>query len=249
MIKHDSIQNQDEGSSPISPLQCHQYLIRKKEEKEGVIPSVSLELAKSTIKEIPISVAKPIILRYEWLGKMPGFSCLAYGHYFEEELGGVVLLGHTTGSNNAFTKLFPNKKVIVLQRGVHLWWTPKNSASWFISKVCKILSKKGYDIITATADEEAGEVGTIYQALNWKYLGSMKHGHPVFIIDGKETHPKTLYDKHGTSSVKKIQEIYGERVIIKKRIFKHRYVFSLKKEIKINSLPYIKREKENNLES
>jgi hypothetical protein len=215
--------------------------MRVKDSLIETAPTACLELSKSRIEEIPITVAKPIILKYEWLGCMPGWSCLAYGHYFDGVLGGVALMGHTTGSDKAFTKMFPDKKVIVLQRGVHMWWTPKNAASWFTSKVCLMLRKKGYDIVTATSDEEAGEVGTIYQALNWAYVGAPAHGHPVFLVDGKPVHPKTLYDRYGTSGVGKIKAILGDRVQIQKRLFKKRYMYALDRAILIPSQPYPKR--------
>lgn len=173
---------------------------------------------------------------------MPGFSEFAFGHFFGYECGGVVVLGHTTGSNIAFTKKYPTDKVIQLQRGVNLWWTPKNSASFFITKVIKWLKQNtDYTLITATADEEAGEIGTIYQALNWKYLGAEKHGHPVFIIESKEVHPKTLYDRHGTSSVSIIKNIYGDNLVVKKRTFKHRYIYPINSETEILGREYPKR--------
>ncbi len=232
----------EDGSATLaSPLQCHQYRIRQQQATIEQCPDIDFNLKRSLIREVPIAQIKPIILRYEWLGTMPGFSACAYGHFFSGVLGGVALLGYTGGSDKAFTRMFPGKKVIVLQRGVHLWWTPPNAASWFISKVCLFLRKKGFDIITATADHEAGEVGTIYQALNWAYVGRKKHGHPVFIVNGKEIHPKTLYDRHGTSATAKIQELYGNALTIKPRQFKHRYVYALDRTIVIPSLLYLKR--------
>jgi hypothetical protein len=228
-------------------MKAYQRIIREKEEELGITSLfskefVGLKLKDSIVTQVSIKFATPYILRYEWLGKMPGFSEYAFGHFFGYDCGGVLVLGHTTGSPVAFSKRFPNDKVIQLQRGVNLWWTPKNSASYFISKVVKWLKQNtNYTIITATADEEAGEIGTIYQALNWKYLGCRKHGHPVFIVDNKEVHPKSLYDKHGTSSVEAMKKQYGDRLVIKNRVFKHRYIYPINTRTKLDSLPYPKR--------
>lgn len=250
-MEEQRVQLEDGGSNPTSPLHCHQYLIRVEESRYGSSPVQNPDLRTSRIQRISLSTAKPIVLRYEWLKSMPGFSSMAFGHFFDGVLGGVAVLGHTTGSDVAFRKMFPNKKIIVLQRGVHLWWTPPNSASWFLSRICKMLRKEGYDIITATADEEAGEIGTIYQALNWSYLGAPKHGHPVFVFDdglglglvptAKEIHPRALYRRHGTSSCGKIKTIYKDRMTIKPRVFKHRYAYALDRSLVIPSLPYPKR--------
>lgn len=115
-------QGEGGGSTPTPPLQCHQYALRV-QHSTGVVPDVNMELGDSRIHEMRIADVSPIILEYEWLGCMPGWSCLAYGHYFSGVLvaggatGGVVLLGHTTGSDKAFTKMFPGKRVIV--HGLH----------------------------------------------------------------------------------------------------------------------------------
>lgn len=242
MSKQQTIQFENGGSPPTSPLQCYQKDMRDKYAKIEIAPKNIGILKTSLVKEVSITFAKPYILKYEYLGKLSGFSRYAFGHFFNEHCGGVCILGDTGGSDKAFSKLLPDRKVIVLQRGVNLWWTPKNSASFFISKVIKWLIKNtDFSAITATCDEEANEIGTIYQSLGWKYLGSPKHGHPVFIVDGKNVHPKTLYDKHGTSGVKRIKEIYGNRVEIKDRVFKHRYIKIFKGEDNIEGLKYPKR--------
>ena len=86
--------------------------------------------------------------------------------------------------------------MLLLSRGVCLWWTPKNTASFFITKANKWLYENtDYRVITATVDPMAGEVGTIYQALNWHYVGSMRRANPNVknsdgsrfgvVIDGK----------------------------------------------------------------
>ena len=35
-----------------------------------------------------------------------------------------------------------------------------------------------YKVVTATVDEHAGEIGTIYQACNFHYIGSMRENNP-----------------------------------------------------------------------
>ncbi len=46
-------------------------------------------------------------------------------------------------------------------------------------------------------------------------------------IDGKETHTRTLNAKHGSTSKKKLQEIYGDRLVIKSALKKHVYLMCL----------------------
>jgi hypothetical protein len=162
---------------------AHQYLIREKkkiEEKDLIdfLPSEIL-LSNSEIRIIDKGIASKIIIEYEWLGTMPYITKYHFGLYFKinnkEYLGGVVTFGDDYTENTGVWKKYGfEDKLILLNRGVCLWWTPKNSASYLISRACKwIKDNTKYRIITATVDPAAGEIGTIYQSLNWKYFGLM----------------------------------------------------------------------------
>lgn len=64
------------------------------------------------------------------------------------------------------------KRAICLERGACTHLAPKNSASYFIKRAIKQAREKyGWEIFYAYSDEEAGEIGTIYQACNWYYIG------------------------------------------------------------------------------
>jgi hypothetical protein len=139
---------------------------------------------------------------------MPLFNKYYFGIYFnindEYRLGGVVIYSEEYSANKASTwdKYGFTNKIILLSRGVCLWWTPKNTASYFISKTTEWLKKNSnYKIITATVDPAAGEIGTIYQSLNWKYIGLMtgnygKNGKETkrfsVFINGKLKHSRTI---------------------------------------------------------
>jgi hypothetical protein len=221
---------------------CHQYNLRLKSSREETHTIVTT-LEGSTVVPISAKEATPMILKYEYLGKVAGWSKYCFGHYFNEELGGVLMFGTTTGASLSFSRLLPNLKVLQLQRGVNAWWTPKNSASFFITRACRWLKDNtDIDAVTATADIEAGEIGTIYQSLNWVYLGQPKNGHPVFVLDGKEVHPKTMYDRYGTCSVPRLKVMFGTRLVCNPRVFKHRYIHPIRKvPVTLQSKPYPKR--------
>jgi len=245
------------------PVKAHQRVIRDfyaagdfAEDPMRLFPDAAPadpDLSTSEVRPILLSTATGMILKYEYLGKMTGGMKLAFGHFFGKHLGGALVFGES-GSPVAFSKMFPGLHILTLQRGVNLWWTPPNSASFFISRVCSLIKdmknswydpehKNSWDGITATADEEAGEIGTIYQALNWIYLGPVSADNRGFVLDGKSVHPKTMYDKCKTSSIPKLKEIYGDRLIVTSRSRKHRYVFLFKKRKSLKSLPYPKRPK------
>ena len=113
------------------------------------------------------------IERHEWLGKMP----IWITHRFVARLklnnilAGVIVLS----TPNTFSYLLgkENKNIEkLISRGACVSWSPKNLASWLIMKSIKFMVKHTeFRIFTAYSDPEAKELGTIYQACNFIYLG------------------------------------------------------------------------------
>jgi hypothetical protein len=158
-------------------LKCHQRKIRDEKAKTP-LPDEHLRIAaatynNATLREITFEEAKTIILDYEWLQNM-GSTRYAVGMFFGEYLAGVACFGCTAGSN--VTKSICGKehasKVLTLVRGTCVHWAPKDAASFMINRACDMMVTKGYNIFIAYSDEEAGEIGTVYQASNWIYAGA-----------------------------------------------------------------------------
>jgi hypothetical protein len=173
----------NENSSKNNKIIAHQYKIRLEKEvleKKKLPFDINLiSLKKAVVKEISRSECEKIINEYEWLGYLPKYTKYHFGLFFEingiEYLGGVVALQPEYGDNvGVWDKYGFTNKIIQLSRGVCLWWSPKNSASFMISRVLKWLSKNTkYEVVSATVDSNAGEIGTIYQSLGWLYTGTM----------------------------------------------------------------------------
>jgi hypothetical protein len=76
---------------------------------------------------------------------------------------------------NSFSKLLgeDTKKIErLISRGACISWSPKGLASWLIMKSIRwMVDNTQYRVFTCYSDPEAGEVGTIYQACNFYYLG------------------------------------------------------------------------------
>jgi hypothetical protein len=61
---------------------------------------------------------------------------------------------------------------VCLERGACNHPAPPNAASFLISRAVRLAARDyGWRIFYAYADPEAGEIGTVYQACNWLYLG------------------------------------------------------------------------------
>ncbi|MFW5847598.1 MAG: GIY-YIG nuclease family protein [bacterium] len=248
---------------------AYQYKIRKLKEIEEK-NKLSFDLSKVNLKntivrQINKPTAEKIIVEYEWLKTMPLFCRYFFGLYFivdnVEYLGGVVVYSDEYSANKLSTwkKYGFENKIILLSRGVCLWWTPKNSASFFIKKTTNwIKNNTSYKIITATVDPAAGEIGTIYQSLNWYYVGLMNGNYSSsgkelkrfsVLINGKLRYSRSIRKEFGTMKKSIILEKYPDAVFIP-QYRKRRYFYfigtkkendKLKKNIENIILPYPKR--------
>jgi group I intron endonuclease len=227
---------------------AHQYKIRKEKELIEVLSfnKEDVSLNSSEIRIIDKSTAKSLIIEYEWLKTMPLVSNFHFGIYFKvnnmEYLGGVLVYSTDYAENTGvWDKYGFNNKMILLSRGVCLWWTPKNTASYFISKSIKWLkTNTKYRIVSATVDPMAGEIGTIYQALNWHYVGLMSGNYNAkdkelkrfsVLINGKLRYSRSIRKELGTMRKDVILNKYPDAVFIpqyrKRRYF---YFFDTKNE-------------------
>jgi len=163
---------------------CWQYDIRLKNLEQDLIASGLTEDDVKLIKitdfdfEFVMSEDKTkcqeivkFIERHEWLGKMP----MSITHRFTARWKGVLVGVIVMTTPNAFSNLLGveyknNEKLI--SRGACISWSPTNTASWLLMKSIKwMVENTEFRIFTAYSDPEAKELGTIYQACNFYYLG------------------------------------------------------------------------------
>lgn len=159
-------------------IKAHQRIIReKKGEEEGhnlfgeYWEDLDLSPSKAVAKVVGWDEAKYIIEEYEWLGTMPTGGFLNVGLYIDGVLAGVECFNNVkAGSYYSYL----NEPATLLARGACVHWAPKWANSFLVSKALKELEKY-YDgeprYVIAYSDWEAGEIGTIYQATNWTYVG------------------------------------------------------------------------------
>jgi hypothetical protein len=142
-----------------------------------------------TIGPIGAEEATEFIKRYEWLGTA-GHAIARYCARNEfNEVAAVAVFGRpNVQSAGLCRKINPAsldetmldddddrtyfKKVACLDRGACAHWAHPHTGSWFITKALQLAhDEHGLEIFYAYSDEEAGEIGTIYQACGWLYLG------------------------------------------------------------------------------
>tara|TARA_Y100001963_G_C6731568_1_gene424218 strand:- start:561 stop:1355 length:795 start_codon:yes stop_codon:yes gene_type:complete len=240
---------------------AHQRIIREKMELEesDFFPlfgkyweNINLDIKNSTIKEVSYQAAKKIILKYEWLGTM-GTTQIHYGIFFDDYCAGVVCFGFfqaMAGYSN-FVGNDYGSKGIQLTRGACVHWAHPHSGSKLIGASLRDLKKRGYKFVVAFSDPEAGEIGTLYQATNWYYLGFGKTKHFNLVYENGKLfmNDRDFNKKYGFKNLSRFLE-KNKKIKFKEILPKARYIklIGSKKENKemlgvLNNriLPYPKR--------
>jgi predicted DNA-binding transcriptional regulator AlpA len=114
---------------------------------------------------------KAFIERHEWLGKMPHRPTHRFIATYKGILAGVVVMATPNAFSNLLGKEHRDLEKLI-SRGACISWSPKNLASALIMYSVRWMAKNThYRLFTAYSDVEARELGTIYQACNFIYLG------------------------------------------------------------------------------
>lgn len=209
-------------------MKAHQRIIREQKENEICLelfaPPTSPNLSTAIIKQISYNTAERIILEYEWLRCMPAIVMYCYGIYFDGVLGGVVVYSQEYSENlGVWNKYGFTGKMLLLSRGACTHWTPIGTASKLIRRSMELLPAQ-YEVITATVDKLAGEVGTIYQACGFHYVGVMRETKTRLGIrvNGKLIGTRAMRAKFGTEKISVLKEKYPN-LEIETQVSKARY--------------------------
>lgn len=148
---------------------CWQKLQRDKLIEEDRLLGYKFDLKASDFVLTKEDLTKEhidFIKKYEWLGKI-GFGVRwVFTARYNNQLAGVVMISEP----NAYQ--FDIKLEALIQRGACSSWAPKNLNSRLVMFSCKwVTQNTSKRIFVAYSDIEAGEIGTIYQACNFDFLG------------------------------------------------------------------------------
>ena len=206
------------------------------------------------IKEIERKEAIKFMSENHYSKSCPKVIALSLGFYWEEKITTMIVFSIPASPTvlKAVANNSHENNSWELSRLFSFDWCPKNIESYCIGQSIKYI-KNNYPKIKyliSFADGNWGHHGYIYQATNWIFTGQSTPRRKFF-IDGKQVHEKTLVNRYGTSSVKKLKNIFKERLeISRENKGKYRYVFiisqnkkeykQLYSELKYKALPYPK---------
>lgn len=161
---------------------CYQYQRRVDTLKEDMkrygwaeedIKNIKLDEFEFSYIDTPEEkeLATRFIKRYEWLGTVGSFPTHWFSAKYHGILGGVIIFSMP----NSFSKLLgeDTKKIErLISRGASASWCPFNLGSKFLMWCIKyMVNNTQYRLFTCYSDPQAKELGSIYQALNFYYLG------------------------------------------------------------------------------
>lgn len=149
--------------------------------------SIDRDITKAECRIVSHEQARLVIEKYEWLGTYANAPLFAYGIYFEDHLGGVVVYGAPSPPIVARSVAGPENasSVVQLARGACVHWAHPHSASKLIAASLRHAQSLGYRYAIAFSDPDAGEIGTVYQATNWLYCGKTEKRPDYFDQSGK----------------------------------------------------------------
>lgn len=220
---------------------------------EGLIDEISLN--DIFVRRVKVKEIRRAIVLGHYSGVMPDACQEAFGA-FNSKGGLIGAAAYGPGGNSAtFNAIIPGANSKTARELIRVWVhpkAPKNTASFIISKTFKLLPES-VNLIVTFADTGQNHAGTIYQALNFKYIGKSQFGTRYIDSTGIEVTSRlaNVYrqrnpEKFGGKSLKEIREELGWKAVISHP--KHRYAIGVgggKKMIDSQllkiSLPYPKK--------
>lgn len=134
---------------------------------------------------------RAFIEKYEWLGTVGYTPKWVFTARYEGKLAGVVILAEPNGYS------FAKEREALIQRGACSSWAPKNLNSKLVMfSVRWMVQNTNKRVFMAYSDFEAGEVGTIYQACNFDYVGNWYGAKVKYNYNGKEINGRYFTKTH-----------------------------------------------------
>ena len=144
---------------------------------------------KIRIERISNKSARKIIETHHYTHSYPNSTKVSFGIYHKGKLQGCICYGLPACLSHIGKFNIAKSELMELLR---LWTkdnSPKNMESKAISITISILKREmpKLKVLISYADPNAGHNGTIYQASNWRYIGTSSTEGPT-VIKGKKYH-------------------------------------------------------------
>ena len=152
---------------------------------------------------------------------------------YEDIIIGAAFFGRMAMRNQYKKYSDKPEDIIELRRLCCIDDTPRNTESYFISKMMRYLRlNTAIKKVVSYADQEHGHTGIIYKASNFQYLGMTK-GAKVIMLNGRSYHDKsirTMYNGKLKPFAQRIKDARADgTAYYKDTAGKHTYVYEWKR--------------------
>jgi hypothetical protein len=187
-----------------SPQKAHQRIIRERLAAKSP-ESAAVDIRGAQVRPITLAEARALIEVYE---PMSAVSRFAFGIFFDRRCGGAVVYGDEYTENlGVWDRYGYRGKIIALLRGACEPWAHPHSGSKLIRRSMRLLPEQ-YRVVTATVDALANEIGTIYQAAGFDYVGVMRGGGRTQIsVNGKHVSERQAERLAGTRGARALAQL------------------------------------------
>ena len=189
-------------------------------------------------------------LKFHYAKAVP-VNTLGYNVYNDkDEWCGTILFG--TGANNHIAEPYGMSQGEVLELVRVALNGKQEQTSKAVAIALKLLHKDCpmCKLVVSYADCDQNHIGTIYQATNWIYTGTNNIGsHGAFIINGKKTHPKSVYSQmvvidgkktHCPQSLEAIRKYLDPNATLFITQGKRKYLYPMDEQTRKKILPLAK---------
>tara|TARA_R100000789_G_C2981351_1_gene143564 strand:+ start:316 stop:924 length:609 start_codon:yes stop_codon:yes gene_type:complete len=170
---------------------------------------------------------------------MPAGKLVKIGVWENNKFIGCVLYGRGANNNISKTYNLSNTQVAELVRvALNKHIAPVSQIVSIANKILK-RTNRGLRLLISYADPQQKHNGSIYQAMNWIYVGMPKQTKGAhYIVNGKQMHGRSVRSKWGKESNIPYKWEYATNTE------KHKYLYPLdkkmRKQIEILAKPYPK---------
>ncbi len=211
----------------------------------------TLDTSRCYARPVNHLTAATMVKEYHYAHRVPSIVA-SFGMYVDHVLAGVITFGTVTTQIGECCGPDYRYNVVELNRLFIHDWAGRNSESWFLGQVFKLMQEQAPNrfILVSYADTGEGHIGLVYQATNWLYTGESRAYNNAFLLfpDGRTSHSADWSQRLGTAKSAELLEMFpGSKIVGSAR--KHRYVYflgdkrqrrKLRKLLKWDVLPYPK---------
>jgi hypothetical protein len=155
------------------PPKAYQRVVK---DQAQTTETIDADISSAHVRLISLATARALIGPFELRRPLPAVARFAFGIFFDDRLVGAVVYGPDYGENlGVWDRYGFDGKIICLSRGACLSWAHPHSASKLIRGSMRLLPEH-FKVVTATVDRSDGELGIVYQACGFDYVGVMRPG-------------------------------------------------------------------------